>query len=184
MAQSAHRSRSPRVILITAPVGGGKTSVMLDASQVLRDLGVPHAAIDVDALSWCYPSSPDDPFNNALALRNVAHLWSEYSALGTDSLLLSRVVETPEDVSAFERLFSHGTLTVVRLESPIETIHERLVRRASGADASWDLNRSTELAGIMSQAALEDLVVDNDRQLREVSIEVLTRAGWLTSSTE
>jgi adenylylsulfate kinase-like enzyme len=48
------------VLLVTTPVGVGKTTVALEASDVLEATGVAHAVIDVDALSWCYPTP--DPF--------------------------------------------------------------------------------------------------------------------------
>ncbi len=52
---------SVRVLLVTGPVGVGKTTVALEASDLLEAAGVPHAVIDVDALSWCYPTPVNDP---------------------------------------------------------------------------------------------------------------------------
>jgi len=68
------------VIVVTGPVGVGKSSVAAAMSQLLDQTGMPHALIDLDALRWCHPSPAHDPFHIALGLRNLAAVWTNYHA--------------------------------------------------------------------------------------------------------
>jgi hypothetical protein len=53
-----------------------------------------------------------------------------------------------------------------------------------GAGLQWHLRRSEELETILEAARLEDFMVSNDgRPVREVAIEVLTRAGRLAPAS-
>ena len=75
-----------------------------------------------------------------------------------------------------------GARTVVcRLTAPLTLMHDRLRVREPGMFQYQALARSTELANILARAAVEDFTVDNGpgRQIGEVALEVLTRAGWI-----
>jgi len=43
------------VAVITGTVGVGKTSVALEMSEILAARAVPHALVDLDALSYVFP---------------------------------------------------------------------------------------------------------------------------------
>src|SRR5258708_36649636 len=91
------------VLLVTGPVGVGKTTVALEASDLLEAAGVPHAVIDVDALSWCYRTPVNDPFHNRLALRNLRCVWANFAAAGAARLILARVIEARDELGAFRQ---------------------------------------------------------------------------------
>ena len=56
----------------------------------------------------------------------------------------------------------------------------RLRRRMQpGAALDWHLERTGELHDILETADHDDFVVVNDRPVRDVALEVLTKAGWL-----
>jgi deoxyadenosine/deoxycytidine kinase len=80
------------VLIITGPVGVGKTTVALEVNELLRARGVLHAVVDLDSLAWVYPTPPGDPYNNGLAFRNLAAVWANYAAAGAQRLVLARVV--------------------------------------------------------------------------------------------
>ncbi|MGY4766497.1 hypothetical protein ACXC9Q_06220 [Kribbella sp. CWNU-51] len=62
---------APRALLITGPVGIGKTAVAGAVGEALAEVGVPGAVIDLDGLASAWPAPPDDRFNLALELRNL-----------------------------------------------------------------------------------------------------------------
>ena len=77
----------------------------------------------------------------------------------------------------------HAEITVCRLATPeplrLERLHERM---PPGPSRDWRLARTVELEGILADRACEDFEVENgDRPIREVALEVLSRAKWLPS---
>lgn len=117
------------VLLITGPVGVGKTTVALEAGELLEAAGIPHAVVDLDALAWCFPPPADDRFNNRLALRNLAVVWANFAAAGAERLVIARVAETGEDVAAFLGAVPHAAITVVRLRARDDTLLARVRAR-------------------------------------------------------
>lgn len=74
-------------------------------------------------------------------------------------------------------------ITVCGLTTPerlrLERLHERM---PPGPSRDWHLARTVELEGILADRAYEDFEVENgDRPIRDVALEVLSRAGWLPS---
>jgi hypothetical protein len=72
---------------------------------------------------------------------------------------------------------------VCRLIAPepvrLERLHERM---PPGPSRDWHLDRTVELERILDRRACEDFVVENgDRPVRDVAIEVLVRADWVSS---
>ena len=49
---SVERGASVPTLLITGTVGVGKSTVAADISDVLAELKIPNAAVDLDALRW------------------------------------------------------------------------------------------------------------------------------------
>ena len=54
-------------LLLTGPVGVGKTTVGLEAGDVLVERGVAHAFADMDAFSQVHLRPPDDRFGSRVA---------------------------------------------------------------------------------------------------------------------
>ncbi len=92
-------SESIPVLLVTGPVGVGKTTVGSEISALLNRAGEPHAFVDMDSLRWCHPSPPHDPFNIALAMRNLAAVWANFRAAGAGRLILADVLESRDDLA-------------------------------------------------------------------------------------
>ncbi|MGW1345730.1 hypothetical protein ACWCOV_32090 [Kribbella sp. NPDC002412] len=84
----------PTALLITGTVGAGKTSVAAAVGSILAEARIPHAVIDLDALSQSWPPPPGDPFNLAMELRNLDSLARNYLSAGACRLVVSGVVET------------------------------------------------------------------------------------------
>lgn len=167
------------VLLLTGTVGAGKTAVAMEASAILAERGVAHAAIDVDALSYVFPRPASDPFGAEVALANLAAVWANDRAAGAERLVLARVVQHRSDLPAFEAAIPGAQITVCRITAPASLVETRLRAREVGAGLDWHLRRAAELSTILDEARCEDVVVANDgRPIAAVAAEVLRRIGW------
>ncbi len=171
-------SRYP-AILITGPVGVGKTSVAWGVADQLRARKMPYAMLDLDAVMECYPAPPDDPYNFRLVLRNLAALWPNYREAGATRLVLNWVVESRSELADYERSLPDVAFTIVRLRASVETIQARLRQRAADFDLEWALARGKQLAEEMDAAHVEDVLVDTEgKTVDQVAEEILRLVGW------
>jgi adenylylsulfate kinase-like enzyme len=169
------------VLLITGPVGVGKSSVLGEITEILEGAGVSFAAVDLDALSWCYPSPPgDDRFRSGLALRNLAAIWRNFRAAGAERLVLARVIESRDELARYRKAIPGAGIVVVRLAARLRTLQARAKRREIGLGRAWHVRRAAELARIMDRAAVEDVRIETDgRTVNAIAREILDRVGWL-----
>jgi hypothetical protein len=167
------------VLLLTGPVGVGKTTVASLLSMLLIERGVSHALIDLDWLRWAHPAPSGDPFHERLGIRNLASVWNNYRAAGARRLILIDVVETPAVLARHRAALPGAQITLVRLHAPLPTLHARLAGREIGASLAWHRQRATELAPLMEQAALEDRRIDTfGKTAAEVAGDLLELIGW------
>ena len=160
-------------------MGAGKTTVLSEASDLLSQAGISHAAIDLDWLTVMHPQQ--DAYGQHLAIANLAAVWPNYVAAGAERLIVARVIEHEHDLDLY-RTAIHGAQPIVcRLTAPVGLMHHRLRVREPGMFQKQALVRSTELDGILERAAIEHFTVDNGsgRHVTDVAREMLTRAGWL-----
>ncbi|MCA9836408.1 MAG: AAA family ATPase [Trueperaceae bacterium] len=149
------------VIVITGPVGVGKSTVARALSEKLEHQNISHALIDMDWLRWLYPAKPEDRFRVKLGHKNLACLAENYRAEGAKLLLLADVLESSEDYRAYLEAIPAARLTVVRLKADIATIHKRLRDRESAETLSWYKARALELSDLMEARQIGDMVVDS-----------------------
>jgi hypothetical protein len=168
------------VLVLTGPVGVGKTAVAIEVSNFLEAMGTTHALIDVDWLRWSYPRPEGDPFHMALGLRNLAAVWANYRAAEAERLVLVDVVEARADLAGYREAIPGADITVVRLTATLESLHRRLKGRESGASLEWHRGRAAELLALMDERAVEDVLVQTEGKTAvEVAREVLARVGWM-----
>jgi hypothetical protein len=173
-------ARQVPVLLLTGVVGVGKSVVTGEASRLLREAGIPHAMVDLAVIGTCWPTPPDDPWNEDLIHRNVACMWANFQRAGAGRLLLCRVLEARSLLTQITDAVPGAVITVVRLRAPLEAVRARIVARESGRDPQWYLDAADYLAGRLEDARVEDYVVDNyDRTAKEAAAEVLRVTGWL-----
>jgi adenylylsulfate kinase-like enzyme len=167
------------VMLVTGPVGVGKTAVAGEVSELLARARVPHACVDVDSLRWSYPSPPGDRFRTALALQNLAAIGANFRAAGAERLVLADVVESRDELDRYRAAVPGARIVVVRLRAPVETLQTRVAERELGSGRAWHLARAAELAAQMDRDAVEDVLIETgDRPLADIAREVLARCGW------
>lgn len=169
-----------QVLVINGTVGAGKTTVAEVVADLLREWGVPYAWIDVDALRRAYPTAPNDPFGQAVALDHLEAMAGVLRRRGYRHVVLADVIERAADRELYELAFDGAELAVVRLEASEATRLARLAAREPDPWREWHVLRTVELAAILETADVDDAVVANegDRSLRAVAADVLTAAGW------
>jgi hypothetical protein len=166
------------LLLISGTVGVGKSAVGAEMSEILADREVPHAFVDLDALTYSWP--PQGRYNEDLALENLSVVWANFQRAGARRLVVARVVESREDLRRYEEAIPGASVILCRLVASLETREARLRAREMGAGREWHLARTEELEQILQGAALEDFqVVNDERPLRSVAEEVLRQAGWI-----
>lgn len=168
------------VIVITGPVGAGKSTVAATLCDLLAAHDVRTAYVDMDYLRWLQPAHADDRFSSRLGLRNLSAIWPNLLAAGACCVVLADVVEDMVQRLAYEEQMPGSVVTIVRLNVPLDLIHQRLADRESGDDLEWHLHRAPELQRIMETAAIGDLVIDvGPRNPAEVAAEIANRLGLM-----
>lgn len=165
------------LLAISGAVGVGKSSVLFELNDILASERIPHGCVERDALSYSWPTQ--GRFNEVIVERNLACVAATFLEAGAERLLIAGVIEVPADLEVYRRCVPHAEIQVCRLTADLELRRERLRGREKGAGLDWHLARTAELDTILDSAGIEDFSVDNgNRPLREVALEVLTRAGW------
>lgn len=136
--------------------------------------------IDLDWLCQMHPAPTDDPYNDGLALDNLAAVWPNYQRLGVEYLIVARVVENAEDRARYEAAVPGAKVRIVRVEASETTRAARLTaREREGASRDRHLGRTDVLASRLRELDGDDLVVQNDEVSGlDVALEVLLGLGW------
>ena len=168
-------------LLLTGTIGAGKTTLAEAISERLHEEGIPHALLDLDWLGQVYPPPDEtDPFNDSLALRNLAAIWPNFVESGIRHAILAATVLDRRQLEGVERAMPACRLTVVRVVAPPETIADRLRARDRGRLLEDFLRRTDSVAEEIERAALEDFSVTNEgRPPPELAEEILGRLEWL-----
>lgn len=163
-------------IIITGPVGSGKTSVMAALTELLETHGQPSAGVDMDHLRWFFPKQPGDPFGGEVGRQNLAFLAANYRSLGIPILAIADVIENEEGRQAMIEALPDFTVQVVRLRVPMDLIEKRLRQREQNQHINWYLDRAPELEKIMNDANIGDVVIEvGERPASEVAVEIARR---------
>ena len=169
------------VVVVTGPVGVGKTTVLREADSLLVAAGVTHATVELEDVARFWSESAAKRGRADIAYRNLASVWANYSSTGADRLLLGLLVEKRADLLPVYESVPGAEITVVRLYAPITVIAARLRVREktiSGAEVSAAQWWTSRLEG----STMADFVVDNsERPPHEVARELLQAIGWLAS---
>ena len=172
-------SRKVPVLVISGSLGSGKTTVLSEASDLLEQAEVAHAAIDLDCLAIMHPRK-----GRPLDFANLAAIWPIYKDAGAQRLLVARVVEERSELQWYKQAVPGAEIVVCRLRAPIATMQKRVRVREPGMFQRQGIVRCAELADTLERTRAEDFTVDNSegRLITEVAREMLLRASWLQAA--
>lgn len=168
-------SAEPAAVLVTGVFGSGKTAVIQEIADVLEQRDLSHAALDLDWLSWFHEPSLGSPSHHRMLLTNLADVLENYLAVGVRFFILARSIRAKPELDQLRDQLPMP-LTVVGLTAPMQVIEERLTSNITTARKK-DLAEVRESIGSPVEG-IEDMIVDNDRPIREVAGEILDRLGW------
>ena len=169
-----------QALVITGSVGAGKTRVLEAVTELLRNAGVAHLGVDMDALCDYWPWAVGDPHNRHAGLEALRVMCATARHRGIHRLVLAEVIERPDDVSRYVDAAEATETRVVRLVVPDDLITERLSNRDRDGDRARELGRSRELAELMEHNAVGDTVIVNGDTPAETAHDVLRAVGWFS----
>lgn len=172
-------TETPALLVLSGPVGVGKTTVAEEASNLLVEQGISHTLIDLDALAETYPRPADDPFHKELALRNLRDVWKNCRKAGSRNLIVPRVIEDRADLAAVARCIPRSRPVLCRLRADRDTLVARIRRRELGSGLAWHEARALELARTLDMTGPADFVVETDgRSVADIASEIVPRVDW------
>jgi energy-coupling factor transporter ATP-binding protein EcfA2 len=165
------RDMAARAVLLTGPVGSGKTTVLYELDELLEERGEPFALLDLDWLAWA--RLPEGAARHVVLAENLAAVWATYRRAGLERLVAARALASRAELEAIRGALPDAELAVVRLAVP----RDELVRRVRARDTGRELEEHLALLD-GDEPRLEDASVDATGPPREVAFAVLAVAGW------
>jgi hypothetical protein len=166
------------VLLVTGPIGVGKTAVLHEADALLVEASSNHATVELEEIARCWPKAIEGS-RTTFVYRNLAALWSNFVAVGASRLLLSALVEQRSDLRLISEAIPGAAVTVVRLHAPLSALEQR-IRLREPAGLQDDLVGAQWWTQHFNEVRVEDYVVETEnRPVGEIAREVLRLADWL-----
>jgi hypothetical protein len=167
------------LLIITGTMGAGKTAVLGEASDILAQRQIVHAAIDLDALGLAH--LPSAAPSDGVMYANLRFIRRNYAALGVQRFLLARAIENEAQLKLCRDIIPAANTVVCRLVASIEAMKRRVQMRDLGISQREYVARVAKLNVILDRARLEDFAVTNEnRLLTDVALEMLVKAGWIS----
>jgi hypothetical protein len=167
----------PAGVLIVGVYGSGKSSVCEEIAEVLESSGRAYGAIDLDWLAWYDGPTRGEGHDrrDLVALANLSAVVGNYLAAGVEHFVLAGSVWSAPELAAIRSAVPFP-LRVVQLTVPYDEIAARL----SPAVTTGRANDLQEARRQSEQVRLDigEVVIANDRPIREVADEILEWLGW------
>lgn len=166
-------------LVISGPVGVGKTSVASELSIHLEERGIAHTVVDLDALTMTFPRPAHDPFGEALAVRNLNAVWSNArSDAGSKNLIVARVIESERQLAGLQVALPHSVITLVRLTASDDVLRRRVRQREIGSATDWHEQRSADLAASLATVPSDATIDTSGKAVASVAAQLLDLVRW------
>jgi hypothetical protein len=152
----------------------------VEIGEILDELGERYALVDLDWLAWLR-LAPDTPRTvHDVLIENLRAVWGTYRSAGVERVALARFLERREQLDAIRQALNDVDIFAVRLAVPEGVLQERLRQRDTGVELAEHL---ALVASTADTPPFEDAIVTDTgvRQPRDIVLEILDRAGWLTA---
>ena len=113
------------IVLISGPVGVGKSTVGGELAEVLEREKTPHTFIDFDHIRYTYPRPVDDPWGNRLGLANLSGIWANCRKAGALNLVVSYVVEERSFLDSMLEIIPEGAISTIQLSATLDSLKSR-----------------------------------------------------------
>ena len=168
------------ILLITGPVGVGKSTVALEISEILNKKDISHAMIDIDYLRYAFPRPKDDPYAIEVGYKNLADVVKNFLDFGVTRLIIPTILEEKEDIERIKQIIPNASVIVVRLRGALSTIENNLKQREIGMGLDWHLQRAKELHEHYEITEIEDIVIDIDnKSINHLANEIIEKSHLL-----
>ena len=168
------------MLIITGTMGAGKTAVLGEASDILAQRKIVHAAIDLDALGLAH--LPSAAPSDGVMYDNLRSICRNYALLGVQRFLVARAIEDSAQLEFCRDIIPAANSVVCRLTASMETMKRRVQMREFGVSQREYVDRVAKLNAILDRSRLEDFAVTNEnRSLTDVALEMLVKAGWISN---
>jgi hypothetical protein len=170
------QDQTREAVLIMGLFGSGKSSVAVEMADILEKRGVRYAVVDLDWLSWGWAGSDEEGAEHRMMLRNLAPVVGNYLDAGVRFVILARAIREGWELESL-RASLPVPLRVVELRVPWAEIERRLRSDVTTARAD-DLRDAAAWAASPHDSAIGEIIVSNDRAIRDVATDILDRLGW------
>jgi hypothetical protein len=166
------------LLIITGTMGAGKTAVLGEASDILAQRRIVHAAIDLDAFGLAH--LPSAARSDGVMYDNLRSICRNYAALGVQRFLVARAIEDRTQLKLCRDIIPAVNTVVCRLTASLEAMERRVQIRDLGIWQREYVARVAKLNVILEHARLEDFAITNEnRSLTDVALEMLVKAEWI-----
>lgn len=166
------------LLIITGTMGAGKTAVLGEASDILAERQIVHAAIDLDTLGLAH--LPSEVCGDQVMYDNLRSICGNYAAVGVERFLLARAIEDDAQLQLCRDIIPAANTVVCRLTASMEAMAQRVELRELGISRREYAARVAKLNAILDRARLENFALTNEnRSLTDVALEMLVKAGWI-----
>jgi hypothetical protein len=164
-------------VLLTGVYGSGKSSVAEEIAYLLEQRGERFALLDLDYLSWACPDAGRHVTEFDLLLQNLQAVAANFQQAGACLFVLAYFARSIRQVHSIQRALGLP-LRVVRLTAGLAEIQRRLAHDVTSGRRD-DLKAAAASIAAAEGSGVEDIVISNDRPVRDVAQDVLAYLGWL-----
>jgi adenylylsulfate kinase len=166
-------------LLLTGPVGAGKTTLAVEIGEILREAGQAHAVIELDWLAWCEPPAGSSETRRQLVLENLAATLRNYEAAEIRRFVLAGSIVSSEHLAAIRSTLDGIPLEVVRISAPPDVLVERAEKRDAGRKTLESTDQASAFAATVSAAVPDCVEVENDSaDISSTARRVMAQTSW------